>query len=102
MPAAWAGATRGTRTGGRGGGTMGLTLAEKILSRRLGREVHAGEIVVTEVDMATVQDGTGVLTFDMIRELMGKDMVKYPRRAMLVLDHMGPAARPGHSNMHKR
>jgi len=81
---------------------MGLTLAEKILSRRLGREVHAGEIVVTEVDMATVQDGTGVLTFDMIRELMGKDMVKYPRRAMLVLDHMGPAARPEYSNMHKR
>ena len=81
---------------------MGLTLAEKILSRRLGREVHAGDIVVTDVDMAIVQDGTGVLTFDMIRELMGRDMVKYPRRAMLVLDHMGPASRPEYSNMHKR
>ena len=50
---------------------MAMTLAEKILSQKLGREVRAGDVVISPVDLALVQDGTGTLTFDVIRQLMG-------------------------------
>ncbi len=81
---------------------MGLTLAEKILSRKLGHDVKAGDVVICDVDMAIVQDGTGTLTFDVIRELMGKDVLKHPERAMIVLDHLGPPSRPEYAAMHLR
>ena len=38
---------------------MGLTLAEKILSEHAGREVHADELAVVNVDVCLTQDGTG-------------------------------------------
>ncbi len=81
---------------------MGLTLAEKILSMRLGYDVRAGDIALCEVDMAIVQDGTGTLTFDVIRQLMGRDFLKYPERALIVLDHLGPPGRPEYATMHGR
>src|SRR3990172_3353690 len=77
---------------------MGLTLAEKILSQRLRREVHAGELAVAPVDMAVVQDGTGTLTLDVIRELKGRWQVFDPSKTMVVLDHMGPPARLEYAN----
>ena len=40
---------------------MGLTLAEKILSKHAGKEVHAGEFVIVNVDVCLTQDGTGPL-----------------------------------------
>lgn len=79
-----------------------MTLAEKILSQRLGREVCAGDIAICPVDLALVQDGTGTLTFDVIRELMGKDYLKHPHRAMIVLDHLGPPGRSEYAAIHKR
>lgn len=81
---------------------MGLTLAEKILSMKLGHEVKAGDIALCQVDMAIVQDGTGTLTFDVIRQLMGRDYLKHAERAMIVLDHLGPPGRPEYANMHGR
>src|SRR3972149_5476422 len=81
---------------------VGMTVAEKILADKLGREVRAGEIVICPVDLALVQDGTGTLTFDVIRQLMGKDTLKHPDRAMIVLDHLGPPGRPEYAAMHKR
>ncbi len=38
---------------------MGQTLAEKILSRKVGQDIRAGEIVASRVDMVFVQDGNG-------------------------------------------
>ncbi|KRT69506.1 MAG: 3-isopropylmalate dehydratase large subunit [candidate division NC10 bacterium CSP1-5] len=81
---------------------MGMTLAEKILAQKLGHEVRAGDVVICPVDLALVQDGTGTLTFDVIRQLMGKDTLKHPDRAMIVLDHLGPPGRPEYAAMHKR
>ena len=81
---------------------MGMTLAEKILSQKLGREVRAGDVIICPVDLALVQDGTGTLTFDVIRELMGKDYLKHPDRAMIVLDHLGPPGRAEYAAMHKK
>lgn len=81
---------------------MRLTLAEKILSQKLGRKVRAGDVVIAPVDLALVQDGTGTLTFDVIHQLMGRDYLKHPDRAMIVLDHLGPPGRPEYAAMHKR
>ncbi|MFQ5894436.1 MAG: 3-isopropylmalate dehydratase large subunit [Nitrospinota bacterium] len=78
---------------------MGMTLAERIMARKLGREVRAGEIVVAEVDMAIVQDGTGPLSFEMIRKMKGKDYVMHPQRAFLTIDHTGPSPRADLSNL---
>src|SRR3972149_1752182 len=81
---------------------MGMTLAEKILAQKLGHEVRAGDVVICPVDLALVQDGTGTLTFDVIRQLMGKAPLKPPDRAMIVLDPLGPPGRPEYAAMHKR
>lgn len=81
---------------------MGATLAEKLLGAKLNRTVQPNEIVVSDVDMAVVQDGTGPLTFDMIQELTGKNTVANPERTMLVIDHTGPSPRADLSNFQIR
>lgn len=81
---------------------MGLTLAEKLLSEKVGRPVQAGEVVICEVDWAIVQDGTGMLTFEVIRQLMGRDYLKHPERAIIVLDHLGPPGRLEYAQMHQQ
>lgn len=81
---------------------MGLTLAEKILSKKVGRRVRPGEIVISKVDMAVVQDGTGPLTFDVIKELVGEERVFDPKKALLTVDHTGPSPRRDLSNFQLR
>ncbi|MCL2706589.1 MAG: 3-isopropylmalate dehydratase large subunit [Dehalococcoidia bacterium] len=69
---------------------MGKTLAEKILSQKLGRDVNAGDIVVSPVDLAFAQDTTGPLT---VREFQssGFKTLADKRRTMLFLDHAAPS-----------
>ncbi len=69
---------------------MSKTLAEKILSQKLGRDVSAGEIVVSPVDLAFVQDTTGPLT---VREYQnsGFKELAAKRRSVLFLDHAAPS-----------
>jgi 3-isopropylmalate/(R)-2-methylmalate dehydratase large subunit len=69
---------------------MGKTLAEKILCQKLGRDVSAGEIVVSPVDLAFVQDTTGPLT---VREFQGSGFKKLANknRTVLFLDHAAPS-----------
>lgn len=81
---------------------MGLTLAEKLLSEKVGRPLQAGEVVICEVDWAIVQDGTGMLTFEVLRQLMGRDYLKHPERAIIVLDHLGPPGRLEYAQMHQQ
>jgi 3-isopropylmalate/(R)-2-methylmalate dehydratase large subunit len=68
---------------------MGKTLAEKILCQKLGRDVSAGEIVVSPVDLAFVQDTTGPLT---VREFHGSGFKKLVNKsspnAQLSTDHL--------------
>lgn len=70
---------------------MPQTLAEKLISMHAGRDVKAGELVVVEVDFAYVQDWTGPLTVDMIREL-GGPLVKDPAKAAVFIDHSSPSS----------
>ena len=66
---------------------MGKTIAEKILSRKSGRELEAGEITEAEVDYVMVNDITGPAAFDEFDALctpLLKDKV------VLIPDHYVP------------
>ncbi|MEN8613834.1 3-isopropylmalate dehydratase large subunit [Dehalogenimonas sp. THU2] len=69
---------------------MGKTLAEKILSEKTGGDVKPGDIVVSPVDWALVQDTTGPLT---VREFLGLGLPKLanPSHTILFIDHAAPS-----------
>ena len=79
---------------------MGLTLAEKIISEHVGRDVRVGELVIANVDVAAVQDGTGPLTVQEFKKL-GIPKLKNPERCILFIDHAAPSPRKELSNTHK-
>ena len=79
---------------------MGLTLAEKIISEHVGRDVRAGELVIANVDVSAVQDGTGPLTVQEFKKL-GIPKLKNPERCILFIDHAAPSPRKELSNTHK-
>lgn len=76
------------------------TLAEKIISAHCGRQVKAGDIVVADVDVCLLQDGTGPLAVRSWREL-GFGKVAHPKKTVLILDHACPSPRKELSNDHK-
>lgn len=78
---------------------MGQTIAEKIISAHVGREVKAGELVIAKVDVAAVQDGTGPLTVQEFKKL-GKEKLANPERTILFIDHAAPSPRKELSNSH--
>ena len=76
---------------------MGLTLAEKIISEHAGKIVHAGELVISKVDVTAVQDGTGPLTVQEFKKL-GVNKLNNPQRSILFIDHASPSPRKELSN----
>lgn len=78
---------------------MGQTLAEKIISKHAGKNVKAGELVIANVDVCAVQDGTGPLTVQEFKKL-GKDKLNNPERTILFIDHASPSPRKELSNTH--
>ena len=78
---------------------MGMTLVEKIISEHAGKNVHAGELVISKVDVAAVQDGTGPLTVQEFKKL-GLAKLKNPERSILFIDHAAPSPRKELSNSH--
>lgn len=65
------------------------TLVEEIFSRRLGREVRAGDIVIAEVDTMMSHDNTTPLAVRAWREI-GKP-IKHKDRIVIHFDHAYPA-----------
>ncbi len=78
---------------------MGQTLVEKIISEHAGKAVKAGELVISKVDVAAVQDGTGPLTVAEFKKL-GKSKLNNPARTILFIDHASPSPRKELSNTH--
>ncbi len=78
----------------------GKTLSEKIISEHCGKEVSAGEVVVVNVDLGYVQDGTGPLTVRRMKE-MGIEKAYDPGKTIFFLDHASPSPRMELSNDHK-
>lgn len=67
-----------------------LTLAEKILSHRAGRDVRAGDLVVVEVDQVMVVDSIAGSFFKRLEQLGATP--RYPEKVSIVIDHVAPAA----------
>ena len=70
---------------------MGKTLAEKILTEKSGVEAVAGDIVISRVDLAFVQDTTGPLTLRLFKEA-GFEALADPSRTVLFMDHAAPSS----------
>ncbi|HDM70601.1 MAG TPA: 3-isopropylmalate dehydratase large subunit [Thermotogales bacterium] len=77
---------------------MGKTITEKIFSEHLGRDVKSGEMVITEVDVAMLQDGTGPLAIEEFDNLKF-DEVRVDK-AVIFIDHASPSPRKELSNFH--
>ena len=79
---------------------MPATIAEKIIAAHAGVEsVAAGQIVVALVDLAVVQDGTGPLAIQQLRDL-GRLQLKVPA-AVFFIDHAAPSPRAELSAAHQ-
>lgn len=79
---------------------MGLTMAEKILSKASNSSrVQPGEIIQAKVDLVMVHDLTGPLAIKAMNEI-GVEKVWDPEKIVVVLDHQVPADKIGSANLH--
>jgi 3-isopropylmalate/(R)-2-methylmalate dehydratase large subunit len=78
---------------------LAQTIAEKLLSERVGRAVEAGDIVVVPVDGAMATDATAPFALQAF-ERMGGERVWDPERFSLVIDHATPAPNERISTLH--
>ena len=69
---------------------MGATIVEKIFSRKCGRDIRAGEVVMAPVDGAMIHDITGPLAIRKFYE-MGGSQVFDPEHVIMLFDHQIPA-----------
>jgi 3-isopropylmalate/(R)-2-methylmalate dehydratase large subunit len=67
----------------------GRTISEKILARKSGQNVRAGDLVICEVDCALGTDGSVPMALDYFRA-MGGERVRDPGRLVFALDHYVP------------
>ncbi len=79
---------------------MGQTLAERIISEHVKRNVGAGETVLTPIDLCLLQDGTAPLAIRQLEKL-GLEKVFNPQRVVFFIDHASPSPRRELSNDHK-
>ena len=68
---------------------MGFTAAEKLLGRRAGRDVKAGEVVTVPVDAILTNDASGPLSIDYFGK-MGVEQIAHPERSVAIIDHYVP------------
>lgn len=68
----------------------GQTLVEKILSAKLERRVHVGDVIVVPVDRVLLQDASAARVFDRLEQLERDDLVRADRTTLFV-DHGVPA-----------
>ena len=78
---------------------MAKTLAEKILSEKLGRDVAPGDTVVVDLDFVALHDASGPLAVRLMKE-RGWDKVFNPEKVLFCCE-FGPSSTRGLSNEHK-
>jgi 3-isopropylmalate/(R)-2-methylmalate dehydratase large subunit/methanogen homoaconitase large subunit len=76
------------------------TLAEEIFSRKMGRRVRAGEIVVAPVDYAMSHDNTTPIAIESLHKL-GRN-VWDTDRVVIAFDHMVPAPTTAAAELHRK
>jgi len=79
----------------------GMTISEKILSKKAGKAVEAGEIVVADLDLMMFHDGTFHLVTEAWDELEdGK--IADAEKVVMVIDHSAPPPTAGAANLHNQ
>jgi len=78
---------------------MGQTLAEKIISQRVGHLVSAGQFVLAPVDLVLAHEGTGVLAIEQY-ELLARGGLA--ATTLLFCDHAAPSPRKELSQVQAR
>lgn len=68
------------------------TLSEQILSHAAGRPVHAGELVIVNVDRCMGHDSLSPEVIDVLRNTLNSKHVYDPDRVAIIIDHVAPAA----------
>ena len=77
----------------------GMTLSEKLLSKKSGRKVKAGDIVICHADYALGTDGSIPMAMDYFAA-MGGTRVYAPQQIVFALDHYAPAPSPKAAMLH--
>ena len=76
-----------------------LTMAEKVLSRKTGRLVRAGDLVTVSVDGIMASDTTAPYAIKTFHEMGGVELFD-PSKLSLVIDHAAPAPNERIANLH--
>ena len=77
---------------------MGKTLAEKILSKKVGHDVAPGDTIVADLDFVALHDGSGPLALRLMKE-KGWDGVFDPKKVMFCCE-FGPIPTKEVANEH--
>jgi 3-isopropylmalate/(R)-2-methylmalate dehydratase large subunit len=80
---------------------MPKTIAEKILSSHSGKDAHAGDIVIADLDFCMGQDGTSGVAIDSFNKMNAKAVFN-PEKIAMIIDHSAPSPNEGVSAIHKK
>ena len=78
---------------------VGLTFSEKILGKKAGRAVQAGEVVTVAPDICLSHDNSAAIIAEFKK--LGLARVRAPEKIVIILDHIVPAADEKYAQNHK-
>ncbi len=78
---------------------VGRTLTEKILGKKAGKDVRAGEVVTVSPDVILSHDNAAAIIKEFLK--LGVNRVAAPEKIVIVLDHIVPAADEKYAQNHK-
>jgi homoaconitate hydratase family protein len=78
---------------------LGKTLTEKILGRKAGKDVQAGEVITVSPDYVLSHDNSAAIIQEFRK--LGVKKVKAPEKIVIVLDHIVPASEEKYAQNHK-
>jgi homoaconitate hydratase family protein len=78
---------------------LGKTLTEKVLGRKAGKEVQAGEVITVSPDTILSHDNSAAIIQEFRK--LGVEKVKAPEKIVIVLDHIVPASEEKYAQNHK-
>jgi homoaconitate hydratase family protein len=78
---------------------LGKTLTEKILGRKAGKDVQAGEVITVSPDYVLSHDNSAAIIQEFRK--LGVMKVKAPGKIVIVLDHIVPASEEKYAQNHK-
>jgi homoaconitate hydratase family protein len=79
--------------------SLGKTLTEKILGRKAGKDVEAGEVITVSPDCVLSHDNSAAIIQEFRK--LGVKKVKAPGKIVIVLDHIVPASDEKYAQNHK-